>query len=58
MMLFDLRGGYESRPNGAFRQRETDCLELDDLVSRAGDDLGLEVDAVGYLVLTEGEDFE
>ncbi|MGF1594494.1 MAG: hypothetical protein ACFCUW_14510 [Kiloniellaceae bacterium] len=33
-------------------------LELDDLLSFGGDDLGLEVDESGCLVLTEGADFE
>jgi hypothetical protein len=34
------------------------CLELDDLLSFGGDDLGLDVDPSGHLVLTEGVDFE
>ncbi|NIA68993.1 hypothetical protein HBA54_10350 [Pelagibius litoralis] len=33
-------------------------LDLDDLVLRGSEELGLEVDTEGYLVLTEGEDFD
>jgi hypothetical protein len=33
-------------------------LEVDDLLSRSGDDLGLDVDASGHLILVEGRDFD
>ncbi len=35
-----------------------DFLGIDDLLSRSGDDLGLDVDASGHLVLVEGRDFD
>jgi hypothetical protein len=35
-----------------------DLLGIDDLLSRSGDDLGLDVDASGHLVLVEGRDFD
>ena len=33
-------------------------LEIDDVLSFGGDDLGLDIDSSGHLVLTEGVDFE
>ena len=33
-------------------------LEVDDLLSRASQDLGLDKDKAGYLVLIEGIDFD
>lgn len=33
-------------------------LAIDDVLSYSGDDLGLEVDETGHLVLVEGVDFE
>jgi hypothetical protein len=33
-------------------------LELDDVLSFGGDELGLDIDSSGHLVLTEGVDFE
>jgi len=37
---------------------EAVSLGVDDLLSRSGDDLGLDVDASGHLVLVEGRDFD
>jgi len=36
----------------------TAWLEVDDVLSRGSQDLGLDEDSAGFLVLTEGEDFE
>ncbi|WP_299396717.1 hypothetical protein [Pelagibius sp.] len=33
-------------------------LDMDDVLSRGSQDLGLDEDNAGFLVLTEGEDFE
>ena len=55
MTLFEFRTGsvllQDIEPGGSH-------LELDDLLSFGGDDLGLDIDAKGHLVLTEGVDFE
>ena len=58
MTLFDNResGGLRPQPSGDSGGGES--LGLDDLVSRSGDDLDLEVDATGHLVLIEGRDFD
>ena len=37
---------------------DSNSLELDDVLSFGGDDLGLDIDSSGHLVLTEGVDFE
>jgi hypothetical protein len=62
MTLFDFRMPRGSQPDaGACSLGQAaggDCLELDDLLSFGGDDLGLEVDESGCLMLTEGADFE
>ena len=57
MTLFDNResGGLRPQPSG---EPGGDSLGLDDLVSRSGDDLDLEIDATGQLVLIEGRDFD
>jgi hypothetical protein len=55
MTLFDFRASGGLPPG---LDLESDRLELDDLLSFGGDDLGLDVDSSGHLVLTEGVDFE
>jgi len=57
-MLFDLRALGGLRPQPPAAPANEDSLALDDLVSRGGDGLGLDVDATGYLVLIEGRDFD
>lgn len=43
----------------ALRQQLRQALiRIDDVLSRGSEDLGLDVDKAGYLVLTEGEDLE
>lgn len=43
----------------ALRQQLRQALiKMDDVLSRGSEDLGLDVDKAGYLVLTEGEDLE
>lgn len=55
MTLFEFRN-----TGGALQVSEAgdSPLELDDVLSFGGDDLGLDVDSSGHLVLTEGVDFE
>jgi hypothetical protein len=55
MTLFDFRTNRPLQQGGEF---DRGSLELDDLLSFGGDDLGLDVDSDGHLVLTEGVDFE
>ena len=52
MTLFDFRAPADSSPDDVV------FLGVDDLLSRSGDDLGLDVDASGHLVLVEGRDFD
>ena len=54
MTLFDYRAS-DAVMLGSAGSR---FLELDDLLSFGGDDLGLDIDLSGHLVLTEGVDFE
>lgn len=58
MTLSDFRSDWGFRPTVPFETAEEDALGIDDLLSRSGDDLGLEVDATGHLVLVEGRDFD
>ena len=55
MTLFDFRASGDPPPG---LDLDSDRLELDDVLSFGGDDLGLDVDSSGHLVLTEGVDFE
>ncbi|WP_193368138.1 hypothetical protein [Pelagibius marinus] len=52
MSLFDFRPPADPSPE------DTVFLRVDDLLSRSGDDLGLDIDASGHLVLVEGRDFD
>ncbi len=52
MTLFDFRPPADPSPGDAV------SLGVDDLLSRSGDDLGLDVDARGRLILVEGRDFD
>ena len=52
---------YDYRASGALvlgDESGGSRLEIDDVLSFGGDDLGLDVDSNGHLVLTEGVDFE
>lgn len=51
MTVIDFQAAREQRA-------ATSSIDIDDLVLRGSEELGLEVDTAGYLVLTEGEDFE
>jgi hypothetical protein len=55
MTLFDFRSTGGIAPDS---ETGDGHLELDDVLSFGGDDLGLDVDSSGHLVLTEGVDFE
>ena len=55
MTLFDYRASDAMLLGSAAGSR---FLELDDLLSFGGDDLGLDIDLSGHLVLTEGVDFD
>lgn len=52
MTLFDFLPPADPSPDDAA------FLRVDDLLSRSGDDLGLDVDARGRLILVEGRDFD
>ena len=58
MTLLDFRRSGDCRPQPPGEPAGDDSLGLDDLVSRSGDDLGLDVDPAGQLVLVEGCDFD
>ncbi|GAB4372245.1 MAG: hypothetical protein Kow00114_33600 [Kiloniellaceae bacterium] len=58
MSVFDASGAAELRPDGRWPQDGGASLDIDEILSRGGDDLGLEVDGDGYLTLIEGSDFE
>jgi hypothetical protein len=63
MSLFDTSGAEDFRPDITLLQiggdcREADYLELDEVLSRSGNDLALEADGEGYLQLIEVADFE
>ncbi|MEO3430548.1 hypothetical protein AAFN88_16960 [Pelagibius sp. CAU 1746] len=45
-------------PSGSSGLSRDRFLKVDDLLSRGGDDLGLDVDPSGRLVLVEGRDFD
>lgn len=51
MTVIDFQAAIQQRAAGG-------RLDIDDLVLRGSEELGLEVDTEGYLVLTEGEDFD
>lgn len=44
--------------NAVFEVADDAFLGIDDILSRGGDDLGLDVDKTGHLVLVEGKDFD
>jgi hypothetical protein len=54
MTLFDSEAAMELRPGGGFQDDGRVSLAVDDLLSSAADDLGLDVDGDGSLVLVEG----
>jgi len=56
MTSFELRGTAEAWIESL--QPSEPSLTLDDVLTYSGDDLGLEVDDTGHLVLVEGVDFE
>jgi len=58
MSLYDTSGTADLRPNTALEGLDGDYLELDDVLSRSGNDLVLEADGEGFLRLSEGADFE
>lgn len=58
MTVIDFCAFAASRPPPPGGAAEDGALELDDLVSRGGDDLAFDVDATGHLVLVEGSDFD
>lgn len=58
MSPIELRELFGLRQNGLAGLSYDRILKVDDLLSRGSDDLGLDVDASGYLVLVEGGDSE
>lgn len=57
MLLFEFRGASDAWADSLQSTTSDSTLSLDDVLSYASDDLGLEVDESGHLVLTEGIDF-
>lgn len=55
MTLFDYRASSVLFIDA---DRASGQLQIDDVLSFGGDDLGLDVDSSGHLVLTEGVDFD
>ncbi len=58
MSLFDFSGAEDFRPDGFWPPSEGASLDINEVLSRGSDDLGLEVGTDGYLVLIEGSDFD
>lgn len=58
MSLFDTSGAEDFRPDRRWPQPENDSLDIDEVMSRSRDDLGIDIDGDDFLVLIEGADFE
>ena len=58
MTLFSDSGADDFKPDRVWPQSDGDYIEIDELLSRSGGDLVLDVDPAGYLLLIEGADFD
>jgi len=55
MSSFDDAGAEDFRPDRVWPQLESDSLDIDEVLSRSRDDLGIDIDDEGYLLLIEGD---
>ena len=56
MTLFDFRGSSALDLDTTAHAPASDPLQIDDLLSRGSEELGLAVDGEGFLILSEGVD--
>lgn len=57
MSSFDT-SAEDFRPDRRWPQLENDSLDIDEVLSRSRDDLGIGIDGDDFLVLIEGTDFD
>ncbi|MEQ9606107.1 MAG: hypothetical protein RLN99_00405 [Kiloniellaceae bacterium] len=53
MSLFETSSAQELRPDRSWPPFENDSLDIDEVMSRSRDDLGIDIDADDFLVLIE-----
>ena len=58
MTLYQDADAESFRPDRTGQALMSDYLELDEVLSRGGNDLGIEIDSEDFLVLVEGSDFD
>lgn len=58
MSLYDASGAEDFRPDRRWPQLENDSLDIDEVLSRSRDDLGIDIDGDDFLVLIEGADID
>ena len=58
MSLFETSGAADFRPDRRWPKLENDSLDIDEVMARSRDDLGIDIDGDDFLVLIEGADVD